>query len=358
MALPLIDLRGEPYAQGLAHGQALRELILHNLAVYFARFERELKLERAEVLARAGRYATAIARQSPAYVAGMRGIAEGSGAAYEAIVALNVRYELFYHQFGAQAGTDGCTAFAALPEATLSGHLLIGENWDWVAEVRGALVRTSEPDGLVTVSFTEAGIFGGKIGLNSAGVGLAINGLVSNADDWARLLPPFHLRCYEILRTRDIDGAAQIITGTPRACSANFLIAQAPDQVLNIEAAPHSTATSRCANGCLIHANHFVAPAALGVSEPPVEKNAHSYWRHTRLQRLLAAQRPLSLAHIQAALRDHEHHPYSVCFHIDPEEPPEEHYLTLTSVIMDLHTGELLASDGPPCQAEYQRVEV
>ena len=36
-----------------------------------------------------------------------------------------------------------------------------------------------------TLAFTEAGIFGGKIGLNSAGLGLAINGITTVDDDWA-----------------------------------------------------------------------------------------------------------------------------------------------------------------------------
>ncbi len=53
-------------------------------------------------------------------------------------------------------------------------------------------------DGLRTLSFTEAGIFGGKIGLNSAGLGLTVNGLTTTDDDWSRLSKPFHVRCYEI----------------------------------------------------------------------------------------------------------------------------------------------------------------
>jgi isopenicillin-N N-acyltransferase-like protein len=356
MSLPLLRLEGTPFEQGVQHGEILREQIAHNMAVYFERFAREVKLERPEVLARAQRYGAAIAAQNPAYAEGMRGIAAGAGFSLPEVIALNVRYELFYDGYIEKPMADGCTAFALLPERTANGHLLIGENWDWIAGVQGAVLHTSEPDGLQTLSFSEAGIVGGKIGFNSTGLGLMINGLTSRDDDWSRLKRPFHLRCYEILRSRDFAAATAIVTAEARACSTNFLIAQTPDQVVNLEAAPHIVGSTGCVGGCLVHANHFVDPNALGIAERFVEINPHSYWRHQRLDTLLnRSPRPLTITDLQAALRDHDRHPYSVCFHIDYNEPPEEYYETLTSVIIDLHARELYITDGPPCRAEYVR---
>jgi len=355
MALPLVRLEGTPYEQGLAHGEALRARIADNLAIYFERFAREVGLARDEVLRRAARYAAQIAGRSPAYHEGMRGLAAGSGFAFEAIAALNVRYELFYDGYAEKPLPDGCTAFAILPEASADGHLLIGENWDWIVGVQGAVLHTREPGGLETLAFSEAGIVGGKIGLNSRGVGLAINGLTSAEDDWARLRTPFHVRCYEILRAPDLAAAAAVVSGEERSCSTNFLLAGAPDAVVNIEAGPRGVALSRCADGCLVHANHFVDPAAAGVHERNVENNRHSHWRHARLAALLGRERPVGRAALRAALRDHDRHPYSVCFHVDPADPPEERYATLTSAIIDLTARTLELSDGPPCQAEYVR---
>lgn len=355
MTIPLVRLEGPPRAQGAQHGEALREQIGHNLELYFARFERELKLSRAETLDRAGRYAEAIRAHSPAYYEGMAGIAAGAGRSLGEIAALNVRYELFYDEFAERPMPDGCTAFALLPEATAEGHLLLGENWDWIAGVRGAVLHTHEPDGLSTLAFTEAGIFGGKIGLNSAGLGLMINGLTSQDDDWSRLRRPFHVRCYEVLRRRDLDAALGVVAGEERSCSANFLIAQAPDQVVNLETSPDRAGASRCVDGCLVHSNHFVDPAALGVEERNVENNPHSRRRHARLEALLRGRGPLGLADVQAALRDHQGHPYSICFHIDPNEPPEEYYESVISAVADLHAAVLYVSDGPPCTAEYTR---
>jgi isopenicillin-N N-acyltransferase-like protein len=353
MTLPLLHLRGSPYEQGCQHGEALRDRIAHNLALYFTRFAGEVRLDRSEVLARAARYLSAIEARCPAYYAGMRGLAAGSGQSLAELAAINVRYEILYYQFGANAMADGCTAFAVAPAASANGHLLIGQNWDWIPGVQGALLHTVEPDGVETLSFTEAGIFGGKIGLNSAGVGLAVNGLTTTDDDWSRLSPPFHVRCYEILRARDLDSAVQVIAGAPRACSTNFLIAQAPDRAVNVEAAPGSVRMLAADGGCLVHTNHLLDPEALGVAEPPSELRPGSCHRFARMTELLG-ERPIALGHVQDSLRDHDGIPNSICRHADTRKPPAEHYVTVTSAIMDLEAGALYISDGPPCSNDYQ----
>jgi isopenicillin-N N-acyltransferase like protein len=356
MSLPVLHLTGTPYEQGLQHGQVLKEQIAHNLAVYFDRFEREVGLPRAEVLARAARYLKAISSQSRDYFAGLRGIADATRFNLHDLAALNVRYEILYYQLGANAMADGCTAFAVAPGASASGRLLLGQNWDWIPQVQGALVHTVEPDGLETLSFTEAGIFSGKIGLNSVGLGLAINGVTSTSDDWSRLSKPFHVRCYEILRARDVAAAVDVVAKAERACSTNFLIAQAPDHVVNVEAAPESVRMLGCDGGCLVHTNHFLDPGALGVAEPPTTWRPRSLHRLERMSALLQAARPLTIEHLQSCLRDHDRHPYSICRHESPPDPPEQHYITVTSIIIDLDAREIYLTDGPPCASDYEKV--
>src|SRR5439155_5747796 len=136
----------------------------------------------------------------------------------------------------------------------VNAHLLMGENWDWIPEVQGALLHSRSVDGSPdTLSFTEAGIVGGKIGLNSTGLGLAINGLLTTSDDWSRLVMPFHVRCYEILRQRTLAAAQEVVLSGSRACSANFVLAQVPDQVVDIEAAPDSVCAIGPRRGAVAH---------------------------------------------------------------------------------------------------------
>jgi isopenicillin-N N-acyltransferase-like protein len=357
VTLPVVELNGDgdAFAEGRQHGLALREQIAHNVALYYDRFLREGLLPSDEVRERAALYLPLL-EGYPEYFATLRGVADGSGQPLIDIAMLNVRYELLYYQYSVNpvGSPDGCTSFALLPEATANGHLLIGENWDWIPDVQGALLHTRS-NGLETLSFTEAGIVGGKIGLNSAGLGLAINGLLSTSDEWSRLVKPFHVRCYEILRSSSLEAAAAIVTAVRRACSTNFVIAQAPGRAVNIEAAPDTCTTFGPRRGALAHSNHFLDPTHLGVEEPHSERRPHTYSRLARLQALFEERRPLSVADVQTSLRDHDNFPDSVCRHEHPDDPPEEACVTVVSAVMDLEEGTLWLSDGPPCERVYDR---
>lgn len=357
MTLPLVHLSGTPYQQGLAHGRALQRQIAHNLTLYFDRFEHEAHLSRAGVLLRAQQYAVVLEQHDPAYYAGICGIAAGAGSDLEQLIALNLRYEILYYQFGHNATAvrvpDGCTAFAVAPGTTANGHLFIGENWDWIPDVAGALLHTRTATGLVTLGYTEAGIFGAKLGLNSAGLGLMINGLTTTDDDWTRFGQPFHARCRAILHSQDLPTALAIATAEPRACSANFLLAQTPDQIVDIEVAPHQTRQWPATQGRCYHTNHFLAPRAMGIVEPAIERGPDSDERLARIAALLDTPDPLTINDLQAALRDAAGAPDAICRQPNPADPPTERYATVISAIADLHAQVLWISDGPPDQAPY-----
>lgn len=374
--LPVIDLRGDTRAQGLAHGLLLAPRIRHNLAVYFHRFEHEAGLPPEDVLERVGIAWPALAGAYPAYAAGVEGIAEGVGEPVARIAALNLRYEILYHQFTAKAMVDGCTSFALLPPRTADGHLYMGQNWDWIPEVQGAVLRIKEPGLPEQLCFTEAGIFGGKIGMNAAGIGVAINGLTSTADDWTRLGAPVHVRTWQVLRSSALEEAAAAVLAEPRSCSVHLLVSQAGaraprgtdgradghvaddpplDRAWGLETAPGGARRLEPEAGVYSHANHFEDETALGVRQPPSPNRPGSLHRAARCRTLLSAgDAPWTPEAILTQLRDHDGHPNSVCRHPDPARGPDQAYHTVTSVLMDLTDGRMWISDGPPCAAEYQ----
>jgi isopenicillin-N N-acyltransferase-like protein len=350
VTLPLVDLSGEAFDRGLQHGAALRKQIAHNVAMYFDRFSSEGHLAADDVRHRASQLRPLV-ETSFDYFATLRGVARASDQQLIDVVMLNVRYELLYYQYSVLpvGGPDGCTTFALLPSATSSGHLLLGENWDWIPDVQGAVLRTPE-----TLSFTEAGIVGGKIGLNAAGIGLLVNGLLSTSDDWSRMVKPFHVRCFEILHTSStLEAAAGVITSTRRACSTNFVLAEAPDRAVDVEAAPGASCSLGPSRGALTHTNHFLEPEHLGVDEPRSERRPHSFTRLARMREMLDSQQPLGVEDVQGCLRDHDNFPDSVCRHVHPDDPPAETCVTVVSAIMDLHERMLWLSDGPPCENGY-----
>jgi isopenicillin-N N-acyltransferase-like protein len=369
MATPLVlDLPGEPYAAGYEHGRRAAALIAANLAVYFDRFQREAQLPPDEVRARARRYLRVIEDRDPAYAEGMRGVADGSGASLIDVAVLNARYELIYSQYSSinQAKTahvpaGGCTAFAVTPDASADAHLWLGQNWDWFPQVRGLVMRVQQPDGLTVAAFTEAGIVGGKIGMNSAGLGLVINGLLSNRDDWTRLHTPFHVRTWRMLQAATLADAVAVVTGEERSCSANFLLAHANGraEVVNVEAAPHATCALGPTEGLLAHANHFVDPDALQVWQPLDEETTSTYQRVARMQQLLRAGRQagtLDASGLMAILRDHADHPDSICRHPNPGLPEEERVETVVSVLEDLTARRMYVAAGTPCENSFLEI--
>jgi len=370
LRLPVIRLKGSPYEIGYRHGQQAQANIQRNLEVYFRRFKNETELSRDEALKRAGKYLQVIRRVSPAYARAMEGVALGSKTRLLEITALNVRYELMYSQF-AKIGlkqvprVDGCTAFGAMPEATVNRHLLMAQNWDWIPQVEGVFLKIRPTTGPDVLCFTEAGVVGGKIGLNSAGIGLLINGLISNKDDWERLKKPFHVRCSEILGSKTLSQAISRITRGERSCSANFLIGQqtglGAGKIVDIESAPEATGAFSPEDGVLAHTNHFLNPEQLGVKQVLDEERRSTLHRFARITQLLRERRRngnVSMTKAEEMLRDHNGKPESVCRHENPSFPTDERYRTVVSVVMDLYTGQLQTTLGSPCEEKYQTLRL
>ena len=361
MSLPHFTFSGTSYEQGLSHGETLRPAIEKNINVYMNRFETEAGLGSKELLNNAKTYLSILREQSPEYVNGINGIAEGSNIDIIGIAMLNLRYELLYHALGKryqEGAIDGCTSFALDPQAVQNNHLLMGQNWDWIPDVDCALVTSLDTDGLMRLSFTEAGIFAGKPGINSEGVGLAVNGMYSTTDDWARLEKPFHLRCYDVLRSKSIDKALGALTATPRSCTANFIVGSSQHRVVDMELAPDKLRLIEPRDGVLSHANHFEDPDVLGVFEPPNPRRHLSEFRQKRMEMLLEEQKPLDIPGIQNILKDHENNPQSLCRHLDDSLPESQHTITKTAMIMDLESKKMWVTDGQPCESEFEEFSI
>jgi isopenicillin-N N-acyltransferase-like protein len=369
--LPTLTLKGTPYQIGYKHGNKARQEIEHNLEIYFRRFRSETELSHDVAVSRAAKFLEVINKASPEYADTMKGVAAGSGQDLLDITALNVRYELMYSQFSKiglkpMPKTFGCTAFATLPTAVDNGHLIMAQNWDWIPEVKGLFLKVRNENGPDVLSFTEAGVVGGKIGLNSEGLGLLINGIVSSKDDWARLKKPFHVRCWEILKTKTLGRAVKVIAKGQRNCSANFILGQQKTiglgKVVDVESAPEAVCELGPDRGALAHTNHFSNPKILGVRQVLDEERLSTLQRYRRIQKLLdgtvRAGQKLNLTEAQSMLKDHYGKPESVCRHSNMKLPEYERYETVVSVIMDLYARKLWATVGSPCTAEYQSLKL
>lgn len=377
--LQRVRLRGGPHERGVTHGERFAEQIRENVRTYLERFA-HTGVDESTVREQAEAFLPVIEEASEAYAEELRGVAAGSGVPLQDVTLLNVRYEIIYTTWSEEArgvggeskgaasgsgrdtasrpGTDGCTSFGVLPAATADGHTLLGQNWDWLSPIEDTLflMDVDGPDVARHLAMTEAGIVGGKVGVNEHGVGLAVNGLISENDGEDPYRKPFHVRCREVLNAERFDRVLASILDTDRACSANFLVGHGDGEVMDVEAAPEQFNCLSPVDGVLTHANHFVDSTITRLGQAS-EGGQSTLYRAERLRRALtraAADGGLDTDDVAAGLRDHFSRPESVCRHVDQSLPEPDHVQTNASFVVDLTAQRLLATRGPPCESEYE----
>ena len=364
--IPVLTVEGDAYACGLAHGARFSRKIAQNIESYLRRFAAS-GLGREAAFAEAERWRDAIAALNPSYAEEMRGIADGAGQSESAIALLNARYELAFTLSGREAmrqellelGPDGCTTFGLMPSVTADRHTWLGQNWDWLQAIHGCtfVLRARRKHQPSFVCLTEAGIAGGKMGVNECGIGLVENGLASSRDASHPYRKPFHIRCREVLDAEHFEDALRPVMEGPRTCSGNFLIGTAGGPICDVETSPDHVSRIDPEGDIITHSNHFLTP---GHGESLLEKISPStLFRAERMHRLLAAHDScISFRHMRAAAADHDGAPYGICRHPDATQPPAKRTMTVGAVLIDLEARAMHVANGPPCSNEYVAVRI
>jgi isopenicillin-N N-acyltransferase-like protein len=205
---------------------------------------------------------------------------------------------------------------------------------------------------------TEAGCIGQK-GLNSEGLGLCVNALVSDKDGFTPGVPLFTI-CRKVLNSERMDQAIMALVNAQRPVSSNLLLAKAGGEAIDLEATPDHVGILYSDKGVLSHANNFLAlPLLPGGGDRLASLGANTIVRTGRSRRLLASKRgELDVEVFKNILRDHYNYPSSICRHRDPALPEDMQSETLASVIMDLDTMTIGIADGPPCENSYVEYKV
>ncbi|WP_227357513.1 C45 family autoproteolytic acyltransferase/hydolase [Haladaptatus salinisoli] len=356
-----VTLSGSPRDRGVTHGERFAAEIKANVDRYLAKFSHYgISAERARELA--CKFIPLINETAPAYATEMQGIADGSGVPLADVALLNARYEITYGAYADAAEktslrpTDGCTSFGLRATVTNEGRPYIGQNWDWMSDIDVFMMGVEQSNAPNHVALTEAGIVGGKIGVNENGIGMTLNGLVSTADGEQTFQTPYHVRFRDVLNATRLSQAIGALLETNRACSANVLLGSEDNELIDLEILPQSANYLYPSDGVLTHANHLKGPEG----ESQLERILpDTLCREPRLRRLLTDRcDTLSVTDIKNALRDHVDHPTSICRHQNSADPEQERSSTRVSAIIDLTAKCVSATAGPPCQATYHNYAV
>lgn len=286
------------------------------------------------------------------------GIADGSKRSLLDIIALNVRTEIAFGQF-----SDGCTSLSWKTEK----RSLLGQNWDvrvsnsfpiseyeltywkWETEQKKNLVLlTIESEGLPTIKMiTEGGIIG-KIGCNSAGVGVCLNAIKAKGCDDSRM--PVHLGLRTVLESSSTREAIALLERYGMASSAHFLIADG-EEAVGLEFTSTTFAKLLMnSHGRVCHTNHLIAEH-LGVYEPGWLPDSRH--RVSRMEALVAEKfddslKAPALLEFAGLFEDEEGFPSSIC----RAEQGISDSATLFNMCMDLKARKAVVKMGRPSSPE------
>lgn len=349
----MISVKGDAYTRGGEYGSKASVLIRRNVDYYLYLWKNYSGLDRESALNRAGEFASAIEEYDHEILEEIQGIADGAGLSLEEVLVLNARYEFVYTKMVGE-----CTAIAAIPEATVSNHTLIGQNWDYKPGVKETcvLLRIEQSEGPDIIMHVEAGIIGHK-GMNSAGIGICVNALCSDQDRFEPKVPVWVV-CRKILNAENLDDAIETAISAERSISWNCMMAHADGRAINLELTPSGVGFINPDNGVIAHTNHFIDPnCARDLTDRIKARSPNTVIRLSRALDLLSQERgSIGVESFKRVFRDHSKEPNSICRHRDPELDIDKQVETLASVIMDLDDRVLYITDGPPCGSEYKAI--
>lgn len=303
-------------------------------------------------------------RLTPDLYSEMEGIAEGAGLDVLDIVALNCRSELALELYTNVA--DGCTSVSWKKS---ENSRLLAQNWDWTSLVSGNIVLMSveregkpkvfmvtevshdpahyiyaQSNATLTVS-RQAGVVG-KIGFNSAGVGVGLNAIKARPCETSRL--PIHVALRLCLESTSVDQALSTISKLGGLASAQYIVLADNERSLGLELSPLGDfVLEEDDNGIVTHTNHFIANRSIG--DEPWQPDSD-----TRLRRVqqLCSELLDDGVHgkdaTPAILRDRifsdmYNMPNSICRQADLTRHPTMRSSTLFNIVMNLEPDNLRA---------------
>lgn len=287
----------------------------------------------------------------PPLVEKIEGMIEGSGLEPQG-------FKTYFYGRGGPAEI-GCTNFAALPEATADGQMLVGANYDWYYEARPwREVRLFQPQGVYPHLEVTHHWAGSPDAVNDQGLVVLLAALPGYEPRGGPGLQ-WHMVIEMVMETcKDAEEARRLIVDLPHLRAFNYLVADAQGRALVIEATPRGVTVREPEDGILVATNHLPGREFPEDSreERQILIQRLSVTRFQRAEALLSLHRgKIDLETAQEILRDHEG---LICRGEHPSLPDLGGFHVFFGTIWSLvsrptEKGFHLAA-GHPCLAQYQ----
>ncbi|WP_338802267.1 C45 family peptidase [Pseudomonas sp. RSB 5.4] len=275
--------------------------------------------------------------------------AEGAGVPLWQLASLNARTEILAVM---PASTEGeCSTAVFAPHGALAPRSI--QTWDWHDSLvpNGLILQLTTAAGMTVKLFTEFGMLG-KIGVNSAGLGLHFN-ILHHVSDNGSAGVPVHAIARRILEeASSVDEAIALARSARVSASTVLTVFSREDsspRAVSIEMSPAFTAVVRPdAEGWITHTNHFLDPElSLGERTPDAST---TYARFDHVNAALQNMASGNLSHRADAMCGEAGEDAPICFHPDLSMPATERWETLLTIGIDTENSVLEYAAGNPKQ--------
>ena len=353
----VINLAGSPYDMGCAHGQRFHDEI-HMFAAERVRLSQDVnwtghKLSRPAVIALAEACVAEHQAYAPELMSELQGMADATGLSLAELVVMNgfTDFVDVVYNHGDIAvpapplAADNCTAFLVPANRSADGHAFFGQTWDMHASATPYVILIhGKPDNAPEfLAFTITGCVG-MIGMNSAGITVGINNLMST-DGQIGVTWPFVVR--KILAQDNLDSALDCLTSAKLAGAHNYMLMDKHGNGCEVEAMPTSQYIHELADETITHTNHCLVQQNLDVARIRPPESQHSSESRLRRARQLLAKADVTIEDLMALTRDD----VAIC----TRPKPPMHVESCGAAIMRPATGEFWSVWGIPADNEYER---
>jgi isopenicillin-N N-acyltransferase-like protein len=330
-----LTLSGTPHAMGLKHGKTLSREIRLALKYYKSIF----KLPEFRLLELGEYYLGLISAYKNEYALEIAGIAEGANIDTRWVAVLNARTEILSYRY-ANCPLE-CTALFSKSTA------ILGQNWDWakVLEDLVVVMKIVTPGGLAIRMLTEPGIVG-KIGLNSAGLGVCLNILTIN-----RPLKglPIHIVLRSILESKSLDQAREVIAQAGNGKASNILVGDASGGYFSVEFAGYENVFLDDTAEIMLHTNHYLHKP---INLPGNPEFASSYAREHTARQQISSLNGLNKGEMTEILSDKSNPDYPILRSYCADANLQE-LGTVCSIIMDLRERDMYIRKGNSIPGQF-----
>lgn len=325
-----IKLTGSDDEMGAAYGDQAGELIRQAVALYKTVFA---NVPAGQLADKINIHCQQIRTLTPHLARQIEATAASAKLDAKWLYMVNARSELL------TLSIPECTAIAA------PRHGVMAQNWDFVPQMQdlNVVLEIELENGLKVATLTEAGMVG-KIGLNSAGIGVCLNMLLSKADVSGL---PIHILLRWLMEANSKAEVQTRIAAAGADRVGNVLIGSHEGWGINVEYDGPQSNRTELGDEPFIHTNHLVDNAPL---DSDFYRNSVSRYQQAQLgSRALNTLNTRALDRLLSD-RSNEHDPV----HVPHRTIDGMQFGTLYTVLMDLAERTFFVRKGQEISQAYE----